>query len=101
MTSRRKELKEKISVALPKTSLRFGSATPITELYCQMEIEDSRTKKRRVLDLLLSGAIPGIILTSTSSHIRIAINSPIWVENGGRRPIYIPIKYQKNEVKYE
>ena len=98
MTSKRKKIIEEVKNAMPKTSLRFGAATPTVELFQTMEISKDLKMKRKVLKLLLSGHIPDIILTSTSSDIRIAVNSPIWIENNGRQPIYIPIKHQKNGV---
>ena len=96
--SKRNELIEKVSETLKKTNLRFGAATPTVELFQAMEISNELKMKRKVLNLLLSGHIPDIILTSTSSDIRIAVNSPIWIEKNGKQPFYIPIKNQKNEV---
>jgi len=98
MTSKRKKIIEEVKNAMPITSLRFGAATPIVELFQTMEISKDLKMKRKVLNLLLSGHIPDIILTSTSSDIRIAVNSPIWIENNRKEPFYIPIKNQRREV---
>jgi hypothetical protein len=84
-----------ISAALPKTSLRFGCATALEELYNVMNIKNPISKKK-VLNILLSGAIPSIILTSTSSDQRVAINSKIWIEYRGKETLYTPIKDQRN-----
>lgn len=94
------KLIEEISMALTHTSLRFSNASPLNELYTVMEIKDPILKKR-ILNILLSGGIKNIVLTSTSSDQRIAINGKIWIENIGKEPFYTPIKCQKNGGGHE
>jgi hypothetical protein len=89
------ELIEEVTAALAKTNLRFDNATALDELYMVMDIKEPFLKKK-VLNILLLGEIPDIILTSTSSDQRIAINGKIWIENRGKEPFYTPIKGQKN-----